>query len=61
MAHDSAGWRILVLSKHLPQLATPALPLQASNCLAYEPPEANSGNSASPAASGFVEEERRIQ
>jgi acyl-CoA oxidase len=42
MAHDSAGWRIQVLSKHLPQLATPALPLQASNCLAYEPPEANS-------------------
>jgi len=42
---DRAGWRIQVLTKHLSQ-SVPAFSLEASVCLAYETPEANSGNSA---------------
>jgi len=41
---DRAGWRMQVLTKHLSQ-SVPASSLEASVCLAYETPEANSGNS----------------
>ncbi|KAG0576313.1 hypothetical protein KC19_5G071100 [Ceratodon purpureus] len=42
---DRAGWRIRVLTKHLRHLI-PGTSLEASICLAYEPPEVNSGDAA---------------
>jgi len=40
---NRAPWRIQVLTKHLAESVPAASSVQASECLAYEPPEANSG------------------